>query len=141
VGTIGDYRFDEDLVLVTEDETFYGRTKPIAYRVSGKCWVNNHAHVLRPVPPVDVDFLCYLLMHYPVWPWLSGTTGRAKLTQRALLSLPVPLPPRHEMLEIARQLSAAFSRMESLSVVLDSHVLRWDSLDESILGRALAGDF
>jgi type I restriction enzyme S subunit len=78
VDMVDEYIFDGELVLVTEDETFYGREKPIAYRSSGKCWVNNHAHVLRPEDAVAADYLCYCLMHYPVLPWLTGTTGRAK---------------------------------------------------------------
>ena len=45
-----DYLFDEDLVLVAEDG--FGlvyRSKPIWVGMSGPVWVNNHAHVLRPV--------------------------------------------------------------------------------------------
>ena len=47
-GTINQYIFDDKLVLVAEDGGHFGsKTKPIAYLVNGKCWVNNHAHVLR----------------------------------------------------------------------------------------------
>ena len=46
---VDDYIFDDDLVLLAEDGGNFGsKDKPIAYRVSGKCWVNNHAHVLKP---------------------------------------------------------------------------------------------
>ncbi len=55
VGWIDDYLFDEPLVLVVEDETFTGREKPFSYKITGKSWVNNHAHVLRPRPGVDID--------------------------------------------------------------------------------------
>ena len=52
-----DYIFDDDLVLLAEDGGNFGsKTKPIAYRVSGKCWVNNHAHVLKPKEGMNVDF-------------------------------------------------------------------------------------
>ena len=44
--------FDEELVLVVEDETFVGRTTPFCYYFAGKCWVNNHTHVLRARPEV-----------------------------------------------------------------------------------------
>lgn len=47
-GTIDDYIFDESLVLLAEDGHFGIPGRSIAYAVSGKCWVNNHAHVLRP---------------------------------------------------------------------------------------------
>jgi type I restriction enzyme, S subunit len=48
-GTIDDYLFDEPLVLLAEDGGFFDQPdRGIAYRISGKTWVNNHAHVLRP---------------------------------------------------------------------------------------------
>ncbi len=43
---VNDYIFDEDLILFAEDgENIKTRNLPLAFRVSGKCWVNNHAHV------------------------------------------------------------------------------------------------
>ena len=47
VGWIDDYIFDEPLVCVVEDETFTGRTIPFSYKITGKTWVNNHAHILK----------------------------------------------------------------------------------------------
>lgn len=48
VGWIDDYLFDEELVLLGEDGApFLDKSKPIAYVIDGKSWVNNHAHVLR----------------------------------------------------------------------------------------------
>ena len=63
---VDDYIFDDELVLLAEDGGNFGsRERPIAYRVSGKCWVNNHAHVLKPKnDSLDVDYLCYSLMFY-----------------------------------------------------------------------------
>ena len=41
--------FDEPLVLLGEDGApFFAPNKRVAFSVSGKIWVNNHAHVLRP---------------------------------------------------------------------------------------------
>lgn len=62
---VDDYIFDDELVLLAEDGGNFGsKIRPIAYRVSGKCWVNNHAHVLKPKSMIDVDYLCYSLMFY-----------------------------------------------------------------------------
>lgn len=48
VGWIDDYLFDEELVLLGEDGApFFDMSKHKAYLISGKSWVNNHAHVLR----------------------------------------------------------------------------------------------
>jgi hypothetical protein len=57
VGWIDTYLFDEELVLVVEDETFVGRDKPFSYVIRGKSWVNNHAHVLRPLGGMSADHL------------------------------------------------------------------------------------
>lgn len=46
-GTIDDYIFDEPLVLLAEDGGhFFEPQRGIAYKITGKTWVNNHAHVL-----------------------------------------------------------------------------------------------
>ena len=84
------YIFDDELVLLAEDGGNFGsKNKPIAYRVSGKCWVNNHAHVLKPRSFVDVDYLCYSLMFYNVENIITGAT-RKKLTQAAMNGMKIP---------------------------------------------------
>ena len=48
VDYVADYLFDEDLLCISEDgANLLARTYPIAFSISGKTWVNNHAHVLR----------------------------------------------------------------------------------------------
>ncbi|MBU1979609.1 MAG: restriction endonuclease subunit S, partial [Gammaproteobacteria bacterium] len=140
VGIIDEFIFDEELVLVTEDETFYGRTKPIAYRVSGKCWVNNHAHVLRAINPVTPDYLWISLMHYNVIPWLSGTTGRAKLTQGALMSLPIALPPEREMASVIAKIVDSIAAVERLIPSIEKMVLRTRRVEQSVLSKAFRGE-
>lgn len=140
VGEIDDYIFDLELVLVTEDETFYGRTKPIAYRVNGKCWVNNHAHVLLPLPPFTAEFLHYALMHYHVEPWLSGTTGRAKLTQADLLKLPIFVPPAEERDELCRRIRFGLevsSRMGEQATDMSVHIT---ALEAACVAKAMRGE-
>ncbi len=140
VDRVDEYIFDDDLVLVTEDETFYGREKPIAYKYSGKCWVNNHVHALRAHDSVARDYLCYALMHYDVIPWLTGTTGRAKLTQGALLSLPIQVPPYQEQTEIVRRVEQLFAFADQLEAKVASAKSRIDLLTQSILAKAFRGE-
>ena len=48
VDYVDDYLFDEDILLISEDgANLLMRTYPITFPISGKVWVNNHAHVLR----------------------------------------------------------------------------------------------
>ncbi|MES3675781.1 restriction endonuclease subunit S [Halomonas elongata] len=140
VDKVDEYIFDDDLVMVTEDETFYGREKPIAYRYTGKCWVNNHAHVLKAQTESANDYLCYALMHYNVLPWLSGTTGRAKLTQAALNSLPIALPPEEELNEIVRRVDQFLTFADQIERQVESAQARVNKLTQSILAKAFRGE-
>ena len=97
---VDDFIFDDELVLLAEDGGNFGsKTRPIAYRVSGKCWVNNHAHVLKPKAGLDVDYLCYSLMFYDVGGMVNGAT-RQKLTQAAMRLMIIPKRSLDEQIEI-----------------------------------------
>ena len=44
---VDSYIFDGRYLLVGEDGAKWGSLDKSAYIVEGKCWVNNHAHVLK----------------------------------------------------------------------------------------------
>ena len=97
---ISNYIFDDELVLLAEDGGSFGsKDRPIAYRVSGKCWVNNHAHVLKPKKGLNVDYLCYSLMFYKVDGIINGAT-RQKLTQAAMRKILIPLRSMQEQTQV-----------------------------------------
>ena len=61
VDYVDDFIFGEDLLLVSEDgANLVMRTYPIAFSISGKSWVNNHAHVLRFSDLSSQKFVEYL---------------------------------------------------------------------------------
>ena len=102
---VADYIFDDELVLLAEDGGNFGsKERPIAYRVSGKCWVNNHAHVLKPKDGLDVDYLCYSLMFYKVEGMVNGAT-RQKLTQAAMRKMQIPSRSMDEQKYIVDELN------------------------------------
>ncbi len=83
--------YDENLLLVSEDgANLLARTYPIAFSVSGKCWVNNHAHVLRFANQAHQSLVEHYLNSISLAPWVSGM-AQPKLNQRALNSIPVPV--------------------------------------------------
>ena len=78
VGWIDGYIFDEPLVLLAEDGGNFGsKEKPITYKITGKSWVNNHAHVLRPRNGCDIDYLHRALSFYDVSQYLTGQLARS----------------------------------------------------------------
>ncbi len=106
-GSIADFIFDEPLILLAEDGGHFDQPdRGIAYEVTGKVWVNNHAHVLRPKAGIDIRFLRRVLENYDVSPWVTGTT-RGKLTQAGAAQIVVPVPPRTEQRRIADILDKA----------------------------------
>ena len=125
---VADYIFDDDLVLLAEDGGNFGsKDKPIAYRVSGKCWVNNHAHVLKPKEGLDVDYLCYSLMFYDVTGLVNGAT-RQKLTQADMRKMEIPFLPLDEQRKIAAVL-------DKVSDLIAKRRQQLDKLDEMVKAR------
>lgn len=123
-GTIDSYIFDEPLILLAEDGGHFGDfTRSIAYKVEGKCWVNNHAHVLRPNPNVDIDYLTFLLAQYDVRPFINGAT-RAKLNKGEAEKIPVPLPP----LPIQKKIAAVLEKADELRRKREEQIKRLDDL-------------
>jgi len=121
---VSDYIFDDELVLLAEDGGNFGsKTRPIAYRVSGKCWVNNHAHVLKANPNIDTDYLCYSIMFYDVSKIISGTT-RAKLNQAAMKKMLIPLPP----LETQKQIAQTVDTVAELLALRKKQLAELDNL-------------
>ena len=109
---VADYIFDDELVLLAEDGGNFGsKERPIAYRVSGKCWVNNHAHVLKAKPNMHVDYLCYALMYYDTEGLVNGAT-RQKLTQAAMRQMVIPYRDMTEQLQIIKKISQIVRSIE-----------------------------
>mgnify|MGYP004625523345 CR=1 FL=1 len=118
---VADYIFDDELVLLAEDGGNFGsKERPIAYRVSGKCWVNNHAHVLKPKVGLDIDYLCYSLMFYKVDGLINGAT-RKKLTQAAMRKMQIPFRSIKEQMHIVDELNRTIKikekRQEELNLL------------------------
>ena len=109
---VADYIFDDELVLLAEDGGNFGsKERPIAYRVSGKCWVNNHAHVLKAKPNMHVDYLCYALMFYDTEGLVNGAT-RQKLTQAAMRQMVIPYRDMTEQLQIIEKITQIVRSIE-----------------------------
>ena len=122
-GTINGYIFNEPLILLAEDGGhFFEPNRGIAYKISGKTWVNNHAHVLRVKSGTDIDYLCLVLKNLDVTQHLTGST-RPKLTKSGANRIQIPLPPLPEQKRIAAILDAAdelrAKRHESIKLLDD----------------------
>ena len=111
VGFIDDYITDGEYVLLGEDGApFLNTFAKKAYIISGKSWVNNHAHVLRSKG--SNKFLCYYLNYFNYKGYVSGTT-RLKLTQAQMKMIPVPVPSIEEQQHIVARIEELFSELDN----------------------------
>lgn len=105
VDYVGDFIFDERLLLVGEDGAKWGAFEKTAFIADGKYWVNNHAHVLKPIAANDTLLENYLTI-LDISPFVTGAAP-PKLTLGKLKGIPIPLPPKPaEQQKIAECLSS-----------------------------------
>ena len=136
-GTIDVPLFDEELVLVVEDETFVGRITPFSYYFSGPCWVNNHTHVLRAKPDkVLPKYLNLALSYYPFIPLTTGSTGRRKLTKAALMAAPITVPTLEVQRYVISEADRRLSVMRQVHVEVEANLHRAQALKQSVLTRS-----
>lgn len=133
VDYLNDFIFDEDLVLLAEDggnfNEFY--SKEIAYKISGKSWVNNHAHVLSVEgSTVPIDWIYYSLVHKNILKNIIGTT-RLKLNKSELENILIWIPDCSKI----EKLSKEMKEIEDARKQADSKVINSQSLQKSLINQ------
>jgi len=121
VDYIHDFIFDADLLCISEDgANLVARTTPIAFSISGKTWVNNHAHVLkferRCIQKIVEDYLNSISLE----DYLTGM-AQPKLNRAMLDTIPVPIPrDEDEQQEVADCLSCLDDQITAQSKKIDA---------------------
>ncbi|MCD8439963.1 restriction endonuclease subunit S [Tenacibaculum finnmarkense] len=139
-GKIDDYIFNEELVLLGEDGApFLDYSKNVAYMISGKSWVNNHAHVLKArINITSNQFLLHYLNQFNYTNYVGGTT-RLKLNQGNLKSIPFPLPPLAEQQRIVAKLDTLFGSLDALKIRLLKVPQLIKNFKQAVLTQAVTG--
>ena len=114
VDYVKDYIFDGDFLLISEDgANLLARSTPIAFSISGKSWVNNHAHVLKFKTYTERKYIEYYLNNIDLTSYISGS-AQPKLNKKNMESIKIPDP--------------SFKRKEYIVAILD----KFDALTHSI---------
>ena len=111
---INDYIFDEELILLGEDgENLNSRNSDLAFKISGKTWVNNHAHVFRVInkKECNIDFMVYYLEAKDYSIYIAGS-AQPKITQAQCRKFLLPLPEKQEQDKIASILLESDKKIE-----------------------------
>lgn len=141
VDYVGGYIFDCDALLVSEDgANLRARSRPIAFSVSGKYWVNNHAHILKFEHLSTQRFVEFYLESIKLDEYITGT-AQPKLNQKALNSIPIPIPKSlDEQAEIVKSVSSLKEETQRLTTLYRRKLAAWDELKQSLLHQAFSGN-
>ncbi len=141
VDYVADYIFDEDILLISEDgANLLARSTPIAFSVSGKCWVNNHAHILKFQNKDTQKYVELYINSIPIDEYVTGA-AQPKLNQRMLNVIPIPIPKTtSEQSEIVKKLEGISSETQSLEVIYQKKIAALDDLKKSLLDQAFTGN-
>ena len=133
VDYVADYIFDEDALLISEDgANLLARSTPIAFPATGKYWVNNHAHILKFESMITQRFVELYLESIPLDEYITGA-AQPKLNQKALNSIPIPVPPLPEQQRIVAILDEAFAAIAAARANAEQNRQNARALFESYL--------
>ena len=129
---VAEWIFDETLVLLGEDGAKWAAGDNSAFLITGKTWVNNHAHVLRPNASLLHEWLILVLNGLDLLPFVTCTTV-PKLNQEKTRTIPIPLPPISEQ----RNIVSRFEGLSSFCDSIDEDSIALDTLARTAKSRIL----
>lgn len=136
VDYVNDFIFDDELILLGEDgENILSRNLPLAFKVSGKIWVNNHAHVMKPKSDFDITYLTEFLesLDYSL---LNSGTAQPKLNKQSCLKIKVAKPSKKEQSAIAIILSDMDDELRALEQRLNKNrQIKQGMMQELLTGK------
>ena len=130
---VKDWIFDGTFILMGEDgSVIKNDNSPILHWVTGKIWVNNHAHILGEVPGCALlKYVYYVLSQTDVSDIVRGTPP--KLNQKNLKSIKIPIPPFKIQEEIVQILDKMTEYITELTSELTSRKKQYSFYRDKLL--------
>ena len=140
VDYVAGYIFEGDTLLVSEDgANLLARSTPIAFSVSGRYWVNNHAHILKFDHISTQRFVEFFLEGISLDKYITGA-AQPKLNQKALNSIPISIPGAvDEQAEVVARVEKMAEQCQQLRNFYDRKLAALGELQKSLLHQAFAG--
>lgn len=112
IDSLDEYIFDGEYLLIAEDgENLNSRSQPIANVVSGKFWVNNHAHIVKTNSECDIHYLCYLLNNTNISGYITGS-AQPKLNQYNLNNMVLEIQDYETQCKISKILKGINNKIK-----------------------------
>lgn len=139
VDHVDGYIFDEDILLISEDgANLLARVTPIAFSVSGKSWVNNHAHVLSFENKVTQQFVGLYLNSIDLKDFITGT-AQPKLNQAKLNKISIYIPTVDLQRDVVSKLDQLSAQTQKLQKLYQQKLNNLEELRQSYLHQAFSG--
>ena len=137
---VNEFLFEGRFLLIAEDgANLLSRNTPVAFAAAGQFWVNNHAHVVRPLGDLSLEYLGIYMNGLNLQYHVTGT-AQPKLTQAALNAITVRLPPLVEQRRIVAEVERRLSVIQQAETAVEASMKRADRMRHSILKKAFAGE-
>ena len=136
---INDFIFDEELILLGEDgENLNSRNTDLAFKISGKSWVNNHAHVFRIANKNrdNIDFMVYYLESKDYSRYIAGS-AQPKITQAQCRKFLLPSPDLKEQEKIASILSTVDEQIDNVDALIEKNKELKKGLMQTLLTKGI----
>lgn len=135
---VEDYLFDEDLILIAEDgANLLNRSTSLAFLATGKYWVNNHAHILKPKNGC-LNFWMYSLESFIFDPYISGS-AQPKLNKENLSIIEFATPSKFEQKVIAVFLDRENVKLNTLISKLREAIEKLQEYRTALISAAVTG--
>lgn len=134
VDYVADYIFDENILLVSEDgANLLMRSTPIAFSVSGKVWVNNHAHVVRFEKMSMQKYIEVFFSMIDISDYITGS-AQPKLNQAKLNAMMFPVPSEERLDAFLKIIEQVDKSKVAVQKALDEAQTLFDSLMQQYFG-------
>jgi type I restriction enzyme S subunit len=133
------YLFDGTYILIAEDgANLLTRSKPLAFLASGKFWVNNHAHILKPRWDGDNAFFVALLESQDLSLVVTGA-AQPKLTMANLGRFKLAVPHVAEQKQITAFIQEKETEFYPLVAQIESQISTLTAYRKSLIHECVTG--
>lgn len=138
IDRVDNYIYDDDLLLIAEDgANLVSRNLKLSIIARGKFWVNNHAHILKPVNN-SLEFMAHLLETIDYRPLISGA-AQPKLTKEKLLNIKVCVPRIEEQINIVEYINIETKIMDEVIAISHKEIDLLTEYKNSLIADVVTG--
>ena len=137
IDKIDGYTIDDHVMLIGEDgANLKLRNLPLMYEVCGKAWINNHAHILKPMKNMDFYYLFYALEALDINNYITGS-AQPKLNQENLKEILIPLPSYGIQRKVASYLDTKCSEIDATAEDIQKEISLLEDYKKSVITEAV----